>query len=147
MVWAVSLLFSHVQLFVTPWTLAHQAPLFTEFSKQEYWSGLPFPSPGDLPGRLNPGLPHCRQTLYHLSHQGSHWFPLGLTGLISLQAKGLSRVFSSTTVWKHQFFGVQPSLWSNFHIHTQKTIALTRGTFVGSTLNTQKAKSLSQKSP
>ena len=39
------------------------------------------------------------------------WFPLGLTGLISLQSKGLSRVFSSTTVWKHQFFSSQPSLW------------------------------------
>ena len=46
------------------------------------------------------------------------WFPLGLTGLISLLSKGLSRVFSSTTVWKHQFFGVQPFLWSNFHIPT-----------------------------
>ena len=46
------------------------------------------------------------------------WFPLGLTGLISLQSKGLSRVFSSTTVWKHQFFGPQASLWSNSHIHT-----------------------------
>ena len=41
------------------------------------------------------------------------WFPLGLTGLISLQSKGLSRVFSSTTVRKHQFFSAQPSLWSN----------------------------------
>ena len=40
------------------------------------------------------------------------WFPLGLTGLISLQSKGLSRVFSSTTIWKHQFFILQPSLWS-----------------------------------
>ena len=38
------------------------------------------------------------------------WFPLGLTGLISLQSKRLSRVFSSTAVWKHQFFSVQPSL-------------------------------------
>ena len=46
------------------------------------------------------------------------WYPLGLTSLISLQSKGLSRVFSSTTVQKHQFFGVQPSLWSNSHIHT-----------------------------
>ena len=45
------------------------------------------------------------------------WFPLGLTGLISLQSKGLSRVFSSTTVRKHQFFGAQPSLWSDSHIH------------------------------
>ena len=40
---------SRVRLFVTPWTIAHQAPPSTGFSKQEYWSGLPFPSPGDLP--------------------------------------------------------------------------------------------------
>ena len=46
------------------------------------------------------------------------WFPLGLTGLISLQSKGLSRVFSNTTVQKHQFFHTKPSLWSNSHIHT-----------------------------
>ena len=46
------------------------------------------------------------------------WFPLGWTGWISLQSKGLSRVFSNTTVLKHQFFGAQLSLWSNSHIHT-----------------------------
>ena len=46
------------------------------------------------------------------------WFPLGLTGLICLQYKGLSRVFSSITVQKHQFFSAQPSFWSNSHIHT-----------------------------
>ena len=46
------------------------------------------------------------------------WFSLGLTGLISLLSKGLSRVFSNTTIWKHQFFGAQPSLWSNSHMHT-----------------------------
>ena len=46
------------------------------------------------------------------------WFPLGLTGLISLQSKGILRVFSSTTIWKHQFFSAQPSLWSNSHICT-----------------------------
>ena len=46
------------------------------------------------------------------------WFPLELTGLISLQSTGLSRVFSSTTVQRHQFFGTQPSLWSSSHIHT-----------------------------
>ena len=43
------------------------------------------------------------------------WFPLWLTDLISLQSKGLSGVFSSTTVWKHRFFGTQSSLWSNSH--------------------------------
>ena len=45
--------FSHVQLFSTPWTVAHQAPLSMEFSRQQYWSGLPFPPPGDLP---DPGI-------------------------------------------------------------------------------------------
>ena len=44
---------SHVQLFVTPWSVAHQAPLSVGFSRQDYWSGLPLPSPGDLP---NPGM-------------------------------------------------------------------------------------------
>ena len=42
-------LLSHVRLFATPWTVAHQAPPSMEFSRQEYWSGLPFPSPEDLP--------------------------------------------------------------------------------------------------
>ena len=44
---------SHVQLLATPWTVALQAPLSMEFSRQDYWSGLPFPSPGDLP---DPGI-------------------------------------------------------------------------------------------
>ena len=44
---------SHVRLFGTPWTVAHQAPLTVEFSRQEHWNGLPFPTPGDLP---NPGI-------------------------------------------------------------------------------------------
>ena len=55
------------------------------------------------------------------------WFPLGSTGLLSLQSEGLSRVFSSTTVQNHQFSGAQPSIWSNSHIHTwllKKNIAL-----------------------
>ena len=62
------------------------------------------------------------------------WFPLGLPGLISLQSKGLLRVFSSTTAWKHQFFGIQSSLWSNSHIHTWltgKITALSLRMFVG----------------
>ena len=45
--------FSHVRLFVTPWTVASQVPLFMDFSRKEYWSGLSLPSPGDLP---NPGI-------------------------------------------------------------------------------------------
>ena len=68
---------SHVRLFATPWTIARQAPPSVEFSRREYWSGLPFPSPGENTGvgfhfllqgifptqGSNPGHPHCRQTL------------------------------------------------------------------------------------
>ena len=68
-----------------------------------------------------------------LSNNIQDWFPLGLTGLI-LQCKGLSRVFSNTTVQKHRFFGTQLSLWSNsldYTVHDYgKTRALTRWTFV-----------------
>ena len=51
---------SHVRLFVTPWTVAHQASPSMGFSRQEYWSGLPFPSPGDLP---DPGIKPRSPTL------------------------------------------------------------------------------------
>ena len=59
--------FSCVRLFVTLWTAAHQAPLSVEFSRQEYWSGLPCPPPGDFP---SPGIKPCvscigRWVLYH----------------------------------------------------------------------------------
>ena len=62
------------------------------------------------------------------------WFPLGCTGLISLQSNGLSRGFYNITIQKHQFFGAQPSLWphsQHTYMTTGKTIALTRWTFVG----------------
>ena len=64
-------------------------------------------------------------------------FPLGWNGLICLQSKGLSRVFSNTTVQKHQFFGAQLSLWSNSHPYMTigKTIALTRCMFVGKVIS------------
>ena len=65
------------QTLCTLWTAAHQAPISMGFSRQEHWSGLPFPPPGDLP---DPGIQteslnvSCigRWVLYHLSHQGSH---------------------------------------------------------------------------
>ena len=56
--WVKSL--SRIRLFATPWTVAHQAPLSMGFSRQEYWSGLPFPSPGGLP---NPGIEPRSPTL------------------------------------------------------------------------------------
>ena len=67
----VYLVTSVVSDFATLWIIAHQALLSMRFSRQEYWSGLPFTSPGDLPNPGNLGLPHCRQVLYHLSQQGS----------------------------------------------------------------------------
>ena len=68
-----------------------------------------------------------------LSMNIQDWSSLGLIGLISLMSKGFSRVFSNSTVWKHQLFRPQPSLWSNWHPYmtTGKTIALNRWTFVG----------------
>ena len=63
------------------------------------------------------------------------WFPLGLTGMIPLQSWGLSRVFSNTTVPKHQFFSIQLSLWSNNHIHTWLLKKLIRQTFVGKVMS------------
>ena len=53
---------------MTPWTVTHQAPLSMESSRQEYWSGWSFPSPGDLP---DPGIKPGSQILNYLSHQGS----------------------------------------------------------------------------
>ena len=74
-------LLSHIQLFVAPWTVAHQAPLFMEFSRQEHCSGLPFPTPGDLPGPgINPGspgtpapptYPKCRFVFYAITAPSS----------------------------------------------------------------------------
>ena len=87
---------SRVQLLVTPWTAAYQAPLPMGFSRQEYWSEVPLPT-----------------------NEYSKLIPLGLTGLLSLQSKGLSRFFSNTIIRKHQFFSAESSLWSKSHIHIQ----------------------------
>ena len=65
--------FTCVQLFVTFWTVAHQVPLCTGFSRQEYWSGLPCPSPEDLP---NPGVKHISPVVPALHVDSlplSHW--------------------------------------------------------------------------
>ena len=68
---------SHIWLFATTWTVAHQAPLSTGFSRPEYWSGLPFPSPGVLP---DPGIeirsPALQTDSLPLSHWGSHFIYL-----------------------------------------------------------------------
>ena len=148
---------SCVQLIATSWTAAHQASL--SFTVSWSWlkpmsivSVMPsnhlilyrpfssclqsFPASGSFP--MSQFFSSDGQSLdasasvLPMNIQG--WFPLGWTGCISLQSKGLSRVFSNTTVQKNQFFCAPLSLWSNSHIHTrllEKTIALTRWTFVG----------------
>ena len=64
--------FSRVWLFTTPWTVAHQTPLSMRFSRQEYYSGLPFPSPGDLPDpAIEPPSPAMQANSLPLSHLGS----------------------------------------------------------------------------
>ena len=64
-IYMVERVLSNVRLFVTPWTVAHQASLSMGFSRQEYWGVLPFPPPGDLPTQgSNLHLLHCRQILF-----------------------------------------------------------------------------------
>ena len=133
-------LLNRVQLFATPWTRAPQGSLsFTIRVRSNSWplsqwcyltisssAALfsfclqSFPASGSLPmsqlftsGGQSIG---ASASVLPMNIQG--WFPLGLTGLIFLQSKRLSRVFSSTTIRKHQFFSTQPSLWSNSHIRT-----------------------------
>ena len=101
--------FSHVSLFLTLWTVIHQAPLSMGFSRQEYWSGLPCPPPGDLP---NPGIKpeslhllHCRQILYTLSHPGSPgtiipWFSHGHTIWGNIELKSIISITWCQDFWK-----------------------------------------------
>ena len=131
-------------LSATPWTIASQATVSSTVSHSLFkfmsielvmlFNHLIFSCPLFLLPSIFPRIrvlskestlcirwPKCivasaSVSIFPMNIQG--WFPLGLTGLISLLFKGLSRVFSSTTVWKHQFFGAQPSLWSNSHIRT-----------------------------
>ena len=133
---------SHSRLFATPWTAAHWASLSFTIS----WSLLKscplsqwcyptisssvvpisclqsFPASGSfsvsqlfVSGGQSIGVSASASALPMNIHS---WLLLWLTGLISLQSKGLSRVFSSTMIRKFQFFSTQPSLWSNYHIHT-----------------------------
>ena len=125
-------LLSHVWLFSIPWIVAHQAscpslsprvcsdscPLSQWYHPAISSSVIPISCPQSF---QHQGLSQwvsasASASVLPMNIQG--WFPLGLTGLISLQSKGFSRVFSRTTIWKHPFFGSQPSSWSNFHICT-----------------------------
>ena len=131
---------SPVQFFQTPWTAAHQASLsFTNSQSLLKLLSIKSVMPSNhlilcqpllLPPSILPSIRVFSNESVFCQRIGvsastsvlpmniQDWFPLGCTVWISLQSKGLSRVFSNTTVQKHQFFGTQPSLWSNSHIHT-----------------------------
>ena len=84
---------SRVQLFATPWTIAHQAPPSLEFSRQEYWSGLPFPSPGDLPNPwIEPGSPALQADALPSEHQGSTRYKINVQ---------ITAYFHATLCWYH----------------------------------------------
>ena len=85
-------------------------------------------------GSLYQGAKALEPQLQHQSFPVNiqDWFPLGLTGLISLLSKGLSRVFFSTTVWKHQFFGAQTSLWASLVTQRLKCLPAMQETWVRS---------------
>ena len=122
--------------FVTPWTAAHQASLFSVSQSLLKLISTESVMPSNhlilcRPLLLLPSIfPSIKvfsnesalcirwPKYWNFSFSISPWFPLGLTSLIFLQSKGVSRVFSSTTLWKHQFFGAQPSLQFSSHIHT-----------------------------
>ena len=132
---------SDVRLFVTPWTAAHQANLSITNSQSLFKLmsiELVMPSnhlilcyPLLLPSIFPSSRISSNESVLHITWP-KYWsvtsvsvipmniqglFPLELTGLISLQSKGLSRIFSNTTIQKHQFFGAQLSLWSISHMH------------------------------
>ena len=81
----------------------------------------PFPASGSFPVSwlFASGGQSMGASASELPVNSHGWFPLVLTGLVSVLSKGLSRVFSSMIIWKHQFFSAQPSLWPNSHIHTR----------------------------
>ena len=136
-------LLSRVRLFATPWIAARQASLSITNSKSSLKlmsikSVMPsshlilcqllhlltsiFPSIRLFSNELGLHIrwpKHWSFTLASVLPMNiQSWFPLRLIDFISLQSKGLSKVFSSTTIQKHQFFSTQPSLWSSSHIHT-----------------------------
>ena len=128
----------HVRLFAVPWSAACQAIMSSAISQSLLkFMSIELMVPSKYPILCNPQPPDPAFirifSMSWLFPSGSEsieastsallmniqdWFPLGLTAFISLLPKGLSRVFSSTRILRHQFFAAQSSWWSNSHIHT-----------------------------
>ena len=104
----VKVKWSHVQFSVTPVDCSLLGSPSMGFSRQEYWSGSPFPSPGDLPNPgIEPSLLHCRQTLYRLSYQGCKLQPGGeessfLTSPVLTPKGGVITAWAGGGGWKFQ---------------------------------------------
>ena len=102
---------SHVQLFVVPWTVAHQAPLPTEFSRQEYWSGLPFFF--NSKGSSNPGIRHkslAHPTLHAILHHWATWDTLCFY-IKTFRKKSLDCNLPDTyRTWTHNYHISNPKL-------------------------------------
>ena len=110
--------------FATPWTVAYQAPPSMGFSRQEYWSGLSFPSPGYLPNLgMNLGLLYCGKTLYHLNHQGSRNPPSETPKILSgtLVQKGFGLISFSLRILKHKFGRSKP-LWAGIRLKVDRDV-------------------------
>ena len=108
--------FSHVWPFVTPWAVGHQTPLSTEFSKQEYWSGFPFPPPGDPPDpRIKPASPASAEGFFTAEPSGKP-SPVWPHGNSITSAKTLfslrSHVQETGLRFKHIFLGTQATQYS-----------------------------------
>ena len=101
-------LLSHVQLFVTPWTVAHQALLSMEFSRQEHWSGLTFLSPGDLPnpGGIEPTSPAFQVDSLPLSHLGSPYNYIVVSNSIPFLSSCGFKLLSGFTFFQHEQFPI-----------------------------------------
>ena len=107
---------SRVCLFVTPWTVVYQILLSMGFSRQEYWSGLPFPSPGDLPNSgIESGSPALQADIYLLSHQGSPRLPV--TILISV--KGVMYKINAFGMW---YFAANYGIYSSVLKTNKKSV-------------------------
>ena len=116
---------SCVWFFATTWTVAYQAPLSLGLSRQEYWRGLPFPSPEDLPDQgLNLGLLHCRQFLYPLSYREDPLHSISIILQYKIKTKlKRNKLSSKLTMSLHISTSIENSVCDN-HCYSCNTLVV-----------------------